>query len=105
VIDASFRSTNSLERTVTVPRSNGPATAGETISNPNGSPPEGPVMNTFPPVSVNGSLPKPATAVASPIWLCGGHPSLLACAAEHNATLDNNAALPGGKCIAPVLNA
>ena len=38
VTDASFGSMNSLERTVTVPRLNGPATAGLTISRPNGAP-------------------------------------------------------------------
>ena len=49
VTDASCGSMNSLLRTVTNPRSNGPALAGVTISNPNGAPPYGPVMNTRPP--------------------------------------------------------
>ena len=44
VTDALFGLTNSFERTVTVPRLNGPATAGVTISSPNGAPPYGPVM-------------------------------------------------------------
>ena len=44
VTDAFSGLMNSFERTVTVPRSNGPATAGETISSPNGAPSYGPVM-------------------------------------------------------------
>ena len=59
VTDAFSGLMNSFERTVTVPRLNGPATAGETISKPNGAPPYGPVMNTFPPLSTYGSRAEP----------------------------------------------
>ncbi len=64
---AVLRSTKIAARTTTVPRFNGPATAGTTIESPNGAPLYGPVMYTRP-GSVNGFDPAPAAVVTEPIF-------------------------------------
>jgi hypothetical protein len=100
---ASCLSTNNAARTVTLPRSNGPATAATTIAIPNGAPLYGPVRYIRPFVK-NGLLPAPAPAVTLPIFEPAGHKAALAWPSGHSSAL---AILPGrplGRCTVRALN-
>src|SRR5450759_3996152 len=85
------------ERTTTVPKSNGPATAGIATDNPNGAPRYGPVRNTGP-ETVNGSAPAPAPApaVAVPIREAGRHAPCAACGSPQNGTGESVPESSGG---------
>src|ERR1700684_3527207 len=87
------------EPVTTVPKSNGPATVGITTDRPNGAPAYGPVMNTLPPVSVKGSLPSPAVAVACPIRLSAPQVPCAACGSGPSFREESSAARPGGRRI------
>ena len=90
-------STSIRDRTVTVPRLNGPATAGVTTSIPNGAPSYGPVRYTRPGSSY-GSLPSPALASELPIRLSAPHCSCAAWGSGQGVTEARIAATPGGRC-------
>src|ERR1051325_1417407 len=80
------------------PMSYGPAFAGTAIDKPNGAPRYGPVMNTWPVGTVNGSVPKPALTVVCPIRLSGPHVPRLACGSGHCFTDAKSPINPGGRC-------
>ena len=91
--------TSILARTTTgLPscNTNGPAFAGFTIDSPNGAPSYGPVIYTLPPVTVNGSSPKPTLTVVSPIKLSAPHVPASACASPHSFTPGKSPESPGG---------
>src|ERR1700682_3846940 len=84
VICEVWGSTLIAERTTTVPRLNGPASAKTTTESPNGAPLYGPVRYTgsrgLPACGTNtGSGPGPAPTVTCPISLAAGHVPSLAC--------------------------
>ena len=81
---AVFGSTNNAARTTTLPRSNGPATAGTTIERPNGPPLYGPVKYTLAPCTQNGSGPTPAPTVTVPMRETSEHLPALASASPHS---------------------
>src|SRR6476646_5807715 len=61
-------STLSATRTTTVPRSNGPATAGVIVTSESGAPLYGPARYALPP-SCSGLAPEPDLVVTVPSWL------------------------------------
>src|SRR6201996_6674835 len=71
--------TLSATRTTTVPRSNGPATAGVTMSIDSGAPLYGPDRYAFP-GRLSGVPPVPDCVVTVPIWLALGQLGLACCA-------------------------
>ena len=77
-------------------RSNGPAFAGLTIDKPNGAPSYGPVIYTLPPVTLNGSLPKPTLTIVSPINDSGPHVPAFASVSPHSFTPERIPDTPGG---------
>src|SRR6202041_1219718 len=89
------------ERTTTVPRLNGPASAGTTTDRPNGAPLYGPVRNTgscaLPACGTyTGSGPGPALTTTCPIWLAAGQVPWLACGSGHSCTWESIPSSPGG---------
>src|SRR5271166_1232351 len=87
-----------VERTTTLPRSNGPAFAGTTIERPNGAPLYGPVRYTGPD-SHSGSVPAPEATVAVPICDADEHVPSAACGSPQSATFESIPARPAGVVI------
>src|ERR1022692_109174 len=91
-------STSIFALTTTLPRLNGPATAGVTIDNPYGAPSYGPVRNTSLPVTLYGSPPKPTLTVAWPTRLSAPQDPASAAASSHGFSEDTRPKRPGGMC-------
>ncbi len=93
-----YRPTPIEARVTTVPRLNGPATAGTTIERPYGAPPYGPVRNAAP-VNEYGSLPAPAAIVTVAILLAAGHAPRAASGSPHSGTEGIAPSRPGGSVV------
>src|SRR5947208_7011648 len=85
-------------RATTVPRSNGPATAGTAIERPKGPPAYGPVMNTAP-EKAYGSAPAPAVTVAVPMRLPAEQVPCEACGSGHSSKLGIRPSSPSGSAV------
>src|ERR1019366_176728 len=95
----STRARTTMQSQGPVPRSKGPALAGTVIESPNGAPAYGPVRNTWPPDSVNGSLPTPTSALRRPIRLAPPHVPCGAAGSGHWATEETSPSRPVGRSI------
>src|SRR5580692_1276763 len=83
-------------RTTTLPKLNGPATAGTTTDIPNEPPLYGPVRYALP-VFARGLGPGPDSASTVPICDASGHVPAFACASPQSGTPLRFATKPGGK--------
>src|SRR6185312_15144261 len=104
---AVFSSTVIFDITGMWPRLNSPTcVASVTSSRPNGAPWNGPVRQAVPP-STTCEVPRPATAVDSPIALLAGQfgSAFSASAVGHGVTDESIAAAPGGSVTEIVLSA
>lgn len=94
-----LRSTWIAALTTTVPRLNGPATAGTTMESPSGAPPYAPVRYTRPP-RLNGLEPAPDATRVVPTWESAPQVPAAACAAPQSGTRASRPVSPEGSVTA-----